>query len=133
MTARPNSKRDRGFEKLAARLEAMHGQPEFRGANAFATDFHGANPAQLRRLYIHRYAPEFSEAAELSGGQDLVNVFREAWEAAHKPRRSRPREGRPILVRIPEQIIAAIDAEAAERGESRAAVVRRRLADVYGG
>ena len=81
--SRPNSKRDRGAEKLEARLDLIHRQPDAASANATATGFHGANPSQLRRLYIGRYAPEYLDRARLAGGQDLVGVFTAAWDSAH--------------------------------------------------
>lgn len=85
MTARPNSKRDKGFEKLSPRLALMHKQPNAGAANATTTGFHGASPVQLRRLYIAEYAAEFASAAAIAGGQQLVDVFIEAWNAVHEP------------------------------------------------
>jgi len=83
MTSRPNSRRDRGFEKLAARLAFVHKQPDAGAANAAITGFHGANPDQLRVRYIHEYAPQFEERSMYVRGQALVDLFMEAWSAAH--------------------------------------------------
>lgn len=83
MTAHPNSKKDRGFQKLTERLAFIHEQPDSQAANAAVTDFHGANAAQLRRLYVERYAPDFLADAQLATGQRLVDVFTAAWGAAH--------------------------------------------------
>lgn len=83
MTARPNSKRDRGFEKLAARLDLIDRQPNADAANATCTGFHGASAAQLRRMYIDRVKPP--GAGQWAGlGQELVDNFRAAWNRAHQ-------------------------------------------------
>ena len=38
--------------------------------------------------------------------------------------RGRPAIGRPIAVRLPADVVAVLDAHAADRGETRAAVIR---------
>ena len=129
MTSRPNSKRDRGFEKLARRLELIHSQPDAAAANATTTGFHGANAAKIRRLYVNRYAPDFYEAAQHATGQLLVDVFTEAWNAAHLTRGpGRPEIGRMVNVRMDEAMIAQLDEIAKDAAESRAETVRRLLA-----
>jgi hypothetical protein len=85
--ARPNSKRDRGWEKLAARLDLIDRQPNADAANATCSGFHGASPAQLRRLYIDRVEPGTGQWAGL--GQELVDNFRAAWNRAHEETRVR--------------------------------------------
>jgi hypothetical protein len=47
--------------------------------------FHGAgaSAAQLRRLYISKYAPAMPDDARLAFGQSLVDTFTAAWDAAH--------------------------------------------------
>lgn len=129
MSARPNSKRDRGFEKIAARLDLMHRQPDAPAANATATDFHGANAAQLRRRYIAEYAPDFSDRAALASGQALVDVFTAAWDAAHQRTVGRPEIGPMVNVRMPQSLIDRLDAAAAARGLSRAELVRQVLSE----
>lgn len=43
----------------------------------------------------------------------------------------RPPEGRPVKVRIPDELLDALDAAATLAGVSRAEMVRRVLADRY--
>jgi hypothetical protein len=81
MTAHPNSKKDRGFQKLTERLAFIHEQPDSQAANAAVTDFHGANAAQIRRLYIDRVEPGRGKWA--GTGKALVDDFTAAWNRAH--------------------------------------------------
>lgn len=46
--------------------------------------------------------------------------------------RGRPSEGRPVQVRIPDEVLDAVDLAAADLAVSRAEVIRRVLAERYG-
>lgn len=107
----------RPLSSLVGLAEAIAGLPS--SGERVPLDFRGT----VREVTIRRKAPVWVQIEDSSFPAEFVPPALVAMRPA-----GRPAEGRPVQVRLPESLLAAVDAAAAQAGVSRAEQIRRMLA-----
>lgn len=125
------------------RLEARTGEDLWDLVDDGATTGHAGNADELARDTLHTWMGRMISEDRLGTeiyGRYRVRVWADGnggdpdgeastWISRRPNRGGRPREGQAVNVRLPEDLITALDECAKSAGESRAETIRRRLSD----